>query len=304
MVRVLVPIDGSPRDETALAEARRLTAEHPATVVLVGLGELADVPEHAAEERRALESLLATAGSDFGCEVVRVVEMAGDPAVGMLQAAADNAVDLIVLPTAAPDGHTNALPASIAQEVLRGAPVPVLVAGPPIQTPMISRALGTARRSAALVRRPPSSTSTAPSAAGARTPGVAPTSEYIDACALWVTLHRNEPHPSRRVQYRAEEPPLFLHFRHTGLMVGLTGDEHELQASPAGERTFELLDTDAVGLGLQPVDFEEGVALCGGAHEDASVGWHCEPITLVGVAAGGARVPLSDPSAIEDWLGA
>ena len=128
--------------------------------------------------------------------------------------------------------------------------------------------------------------------------------EPLDACPLWVTLHRHEPHPSRRVLYAGEEPSLFLHFHRTGLMVGLNGEESEALEGEAGARTFELLDTDALGLGLQAEDFAEGVSLCGGeaGHDGELFGWHCEAVTVLGADGTGTRLPLTEPTAIAAWL--
>jgi nucleotide-binding universal stress UspA family protein len=146
--RVLVALDGSVRAETALAAAEDLSrAAGPSrldlTMVLdpphifvssVGL----DAPElqiGTAEELRRhaqayLEALAAQVNERGGARAESAVIEAPQVAEGLLAAAAEHKADLIAVATRGRGGAGRLVMGSVADKVLRGAEVPVLLTHP------------------------------------------------------------------------------------------------------------------------------------------------------------------------------
>lgn len=95
---------------------------------------------------------------------------------------------------------------------------------------------------------------------------------------------------------------VYLTFRRTGLLV-------ELLDVPAREPTEEremitlaLRDVDALGLGLAPEDFADGVAVCHDDPPGEGAGWRCEPVIVAGVDGRGDVSLILDASDAERWL--
>ncbi|HEX7124705.1 MAG TPA: universal stress protein [Thermodesulfobacteriota bacterium] len=148
--RVLVPLDGSALAERALAHAERIAAPGGELVLFEVLepemvmppmppGETATVRdaervaremrEATARARQAAERYLASVKrqvrrSDLGVSV-RVEE--GQPADRITQAAAD--ADAIAMSTHGRTGLAHLFMGSVAEKVIRHAPVPVLIVG-------------------------------------------------------------------------------------------------------------------------------------------------------------------------------
>lgn len=139
--KILVPIDLSPASEEALAYARSLAARVGATIELLHavdprgvdglLGPADPTVWHGVLDRaQARLEALAAAG-----EAGTVIE--GRPADIIIDHAHAARADLIVIGSVGRSGVTRFLLGSVAEEVVRGAPCPVLVvrrgttAGPP-----------------------------------------------------------------------------------------------------------------------------------------------------------------------------
>ncbi len=140
--RILVPLDGSALAEQALAPAARIAEKFGGSLVLVrvltpertlpGFSYLAprpaSVPFGAArslfdEAEAYLASVrLPTAGVPVSTQV-----LAGAPPEMIITAATEQAVGLIVMSTHGRAGLTRLLYGSVAEAVLRGATVPVLL---------------------------------------------------------------------------------------------------------------------------------------------------------------------------------
>jgi nucleotide-binding universal stress UspA family protein len=144
--RILVPLDGSTFAEAAVPVARQILGIAGELV----LTTVASPPDHVERDqnghvrayldqqeealtREAHEYLheillqLRTADRDIHAAVdVRV----GEPAAGIVMAAADRNCDLVVMSTHGRTGMSRALMGSVAGEVLRSGHVPVLLIGP------------------------------------------------------------------------------------------------------------------------------------------------------------------------------
>jgi nucleotide-binding universal stress UspA family protein len=122
---ILVPLDGTPEAESILPAARTLAAALPARIRLVSVLERADVPpdRRAYLEQRRLE--LAGRKIDAGVEVA-----VGRPAESILEFARGAGTDFIAMTTHGRRGMDRLVLGSVAEEVLRRSPVPLLVARP------------------------------------------------------------------------------------------------------------------------------------------------------------------------------
>lgn len=97
---ILVAIDDTRESEAALPLARRLGPPDGAGLVLVSIGELPETSEHAADERDALGRRLRDLRERYALPAARLrVELAGDPAQGLVQVAEDEGADRILLST-------------------------------------------------------------------------------------------------------------------------------------------------------------------------------------------------------------
>ncbi len=129
---ILVPIDGSPLGDRAIDLAVRIAHADGARLVLfraVPEGTLGEVEAALDRARAEVEALAARHAAASGLAVEARVGH-GDPARAILAAAEGAGAGLIVLSTHGRTGVRRALRGSVAEAVLRDAPVPVLAATP------------------------------------------------------------------------------------------------------------------------------------------------------------------------------
>ncbi|HVY49740.1 MAG TPA: universal stress protein [Minicystis sp.] len=124
---ILVPVDGSPPSIAALDEAVTLADEIGATVVVLDMSRALDAAAEAAREQAAEEmhDAINLARSRLS-QRMRVVAESGEPVRAILEAAAAERVDLLVIGTHGRSGRLHALVGSVAESVVRNAPCPVL----------------------------------------------------------------------------------------------------------------------------------------------------------------------------------
>ncbi|HMA32848.1 MAG TPA: universal stress protein [Chloroflexia bacterium] len=125
---ILVPLDGSPLAELALAQAQELAAAAGATLILVNVLP-PGTPAPAAADHTAYLATVAAATRAKGITVETVLPT-GDAARILLTLAGATGADLLVMTT---DGH-RAQPhlslGAVVGEIVTSAPVPVLLARP------------------------------------------------------------------------------------------------------------------------------------------------------------------------------
>lgn len=136
--RILLPLDGSSVAEQALpyavAQAERFQTELILLRVLEPLADQLGMPRSAikrAEQRTGALAREYLEGIAAGVQErgipVQVVTIEGRPHVEIVQFAEANEVDLIVICTRGRSGFTQWLMGSVADRVVRGASVPVLL---------------------------------------------------------------------------------------------------------------------------------------------------------------------------------
>lgn len=120
---ILVPLDGSAVAETAVGLVRQFVDKGGTVILLrvLGGGRTAESQEEALEYLRSVASSHSAASLKFVCQAE-----AGDPAAGILNAAAEAEVDLIVLTTRGRSGLARTVLGSVADPLIRKAGVPVL----------------------------------------------------------------------------------------------------------------------------------------------------------------------------------
>lgn len=132
---ILVPIDFSTCSERALDYALTLAERLDATVHLVtaiaaampGLDSLLSDQTDAAPRREGIGALQKlTAARSTLAKVGRLIALPGDPRDAILQVANELHVDLIVMGTHGRRGVSRLVLGSVAEEVVRRAPCPVL----------------------------------------------------------------------------------------------------------------------------------------------------------------------------------
>ena len=125
--RVLIPIDGSALASKILVPLRRLLSrDAPAQVILFHVHDGA--PDPAVQQTLLEVSRLCGAAGLPGTVQMRE----GEPAETILQGASQNAVDLIAMATHGRSGLTRLVRGSVAERVLRGADVPLLLCNPAV----------------------------------------------------------------------------------------------------------------------------------------------------------------------------
>ncbi len=143
--RILVPLDGSETAEAALPAARGLARTSGAELLLIGVTEarfdqspapieagLSRIREAEAYLKRIRERLAS------GGERVAAFLWNGTPAAAIVKAASEYQVDMIVMTTHGHSGREKDMFGSVAEAVLRGTSLPVLVVRPEgmaVQTP-------------------------------------------------------------------------------------------------------------------------------------------------------------------------
>lgn len=143
--RILVPLDGTPDAEEAIAIAKMVDQEFSADVTLLlvsptesalltALGEsfgASGSVAAAVEQNRTMQELgevyLSGVRDEHGDDSWTFRVEAGDPAVVIAEVAAEIDADLIVMASHARSGLKRVLMGSVAEDVLRRAKRPVLV---------------------------------------------------------------------------------------------------------------------------------------------------------------------------------
>jgi len=120
--RILVPTDFSPLSTLALEHAIALASLCRASIHLMHVET--DVVRDTDDEEQRLAGLVSRCHAET--IVVTSQVCAGHPAAAIVKAAADRAVDLIVLGTHGRRGVAHLMLGSVAEQVVRTAPCPVL----------------------------------------------------------------------------------------------------------------------------------------------------------------------------------
>jgi nucleotide-binding universal stress UspA family protein len=129
---ILVPLDGSLLAERALTAANGLASAVGGRIILVrvlpdnrGKAEAGASPD--AVTRPEIETYLAQTTKRLTASAVETVVAGGDPAQTILAHVSERGVDLIVMSTHGRSGVGRWIFGSVADEVMRHAPVPVLL---------------------------------------------------------------------------------------------------------------------------------------------------------------------------------
>lgn len=133
--RVLVPLDGSPRAEAILAQVGRLLRREDADVLLLRVSEPAyslariDTSKLIREERESATAYLKATAEALEEQGVRcrTIHKEGGIAESIVRAAGDLRASLIALSTHGRGGVDRWFFGGVAEKVLRGSPVPVLL---------------------------------------------------------------------------------------------------------------------------------------------------------------------------------
>lgn len=121
MPQVIVPLDGSPRSETALAYARAVAGGAPLTLVTTMWARDAIAPRQYLEQR-------AAELADLDVETTVIYDR--KPADAILLVARERPGSIICMATHGRSGLGEAVLGSVAETVVRGAETPVLLVGP------------------------------------------------------------------------------------------------------------------------------------------------------------------------------
>lgn len=134
---VLVPTDGSDAAEAALAHAIGVADRNDATLHTVYATEIGDLSESLDEETfgRTVERLRAagedavervvTRAREHGIETESAV-LDGTPVEVILEYAADNEIDIVVMATRGRTGEARDVVGSVTERIVRSSSVPVL----------------------------------------------------------------------------------------------------------------------------------------------------------------------------------
>jgi nucleotide-binding universal stress UspA family protein len=132
---ILHPTDFSPQAESAFQVALALARQNGAQVVVLHVrdalqstayGEFGAFPLDPGDDRRALEKQLAQIERNHQPVVSEAVMAEGNAATEIVRAAQDRHCDMIVMGTHGRTGLARLLMGSVAEQVLRQAPCPVL----------------------------------------------------------------------------------------------------------------------------------------------------------------------------------
>ena len=134
---ILIPLDGSEMAEAALAEARQLSGPDSTLVLLRAASALAlpgtdmlDAQVYSVQEAEAYLDELRTKLEAQGVRGVDVHVWYGPPAAAIVDAARLYGADLIVMSTHGRSGLGRVVFGSVAESVLRGTTVPILLVRP------------------------------------------------------------------------------------------------------------------------------------------------------------------------------
>ncbi|MHC5019498.1 MAG: universal stress protein [Planctomycetota bacterium] len=124
--KVLVPLDGSERGSLVLGIAGRLARANDASMVLLHvLPAKLDNPEARGEAGELLE-IAKTRVEEDGC-TASIAVVSGEPAECIITNAEDEGADLIAMTTHGHTGLERWMLGSVAEKVLRGSQVPLLI---------------------------------------------------------------------------------------------------------------------------------------------------------------------------------
>jgi nucleotide-binding universal stress UspA family protein len=137
---ILVATDFSEASRRALFEARTLAAQNGAHLAVLHVSQtdwryemVEDPPEIALEERDVQRKLRASAAElGPGRTIDALLIKHGPVAPAVLSAIAENGADLLVIGTRSRGGLTKLALGSVAEELLRSAPCPVMTVGPKV----------------------------------------------------------------------------------------------------------------------------------------------------------------------------
>ena len=137
--RVLIPLDGSTLAESAIAKAIEVVEGRPASLVLLRAAEAHALPgldsaESQVEVVREAEEYLAAVAARLAEQGVSGVETSvwyGPAAPAIIEAARLRKIDLIVMGTHGRSGVGRLILGSVAESVLRGTAVPILLVRTP-----------------------------------------------------------------------------------------------------------------------------------------------------------------------------
>jgi len=137
LTRILVPLDGSPLAETALPLAQALARDHEADIMLLRTvtieGSLAVQTHEGHEAESYLDSVAGTITGP-GRPGVRCRVWYGEADQTIVNAAVEDDIGLIVMSTQGRRGLDRVRFGSVAESVVRKAPVPVLLVRGPMTT--------------------------------------------------------------------------------------------------------------------------------------------------------------------------
>lgn len=140
-MKILVPLDGSQTAEAAIPIALQLVREPKTSLVLLAVATLrpGQEPARADEELAPIQearAYLDSARSHLmpATEGVESTVWSGPAAATIIKAAQSYGADMIVMTTHGRSGRERDMFGSVADAVLRGAPMPVLVLRPRRQT--------------------------------------------------------------------------------------------------------------------------------------------------------------------------
>ena len=124
--KILVPLDGSEIAEKAIPYARAASRKRESTITLLTVIAASEERDH------PMEAYLAEKAEALESEGVRVSTAVarGEPAKEIVEYADENAMDLIVISSHGYSGIKRRIIGSVAQEVLHGTCVPVLLVKP------------------------------------------------------------------------------------------------------------------------------------------------------------------------------
>lgn len=144
--KVLVPIDFSDYSKSALRYAVNFSKQFNAEMILIyvvepvvyppdfSMGQIAIPSVNVEWDKRAKEELDNLAASDIPSDVkVKKIIKTGKPFVEIIDTAADEDVDIIIIATHGHSGVEHILFGSTAEKVVRKAPCPVLTLREPIK---------------------------------------------------------------------------------------------------------------------------------------------------------------------------
>jgi nucleotide-binding universal stress UspA family protein len=136
-MKILVPLDGSRTAEAAIPVALQLVCEPKSSLVLVAVANVRASQEPAPAEPEVApiqeaRSYLETARAHLlpDTEGVVTAVWSGPAAAAIIKAAETYAADMIVMTTHGRTGRAHDMFGSVADAVMRGAPMPVLVLRP------------------------------------------------------------------------------------------------------------------------------------------------------------------------------